>query len=370
MSVGLTRVELRRLMKTFWSALISVVAAFASLAAQPQASHSAQSLAFAGVQPQLASLGDRVFLIFGQDNIISLVQSADGGQTFGPPVKLTIPGKVSLGMHRGPRIAVTGRVVMVTMVAGAKGGGADGDLLLYRSTDGGATFAAPIVINDVPGSPREGLHAFTATPLGHVMLAWLDLRDKGTRIYTAMSRDHGATWSQDHLAYASASGSVCECCHPSVAINNGASMAVMFRNNLDGNRDLYVTRSQDGVVFAPARKSGVGSWALDACPMDGGAIVFERGNVVSVWRREDGVYRTELGKPEERIGTGRDPVMAQWDTHQDIAWSSPQGMVLMRDGGATQTLGDGRFPAILALKSRTVVAWEFQGTAKVLSLAR
>ena len=360
-------------MRIFWSAVVAVVAAIACLGVSPQASQGAMPRVFPGVQPQLAKLGDRVFLAYGQDNVVSVLSSRDGGQTFGPVVTLTAPGRVSLGMHRGPRIAMTPDAVMVTVVAGAKGGGADGDLLLYRSTDGGATFAAPIVINDVPGSAREGLHAFAANDQGFVILAWLDLRDKGTRIYSAVSRTHGATWSADELVYATPSGSVCECCHPSIAVGSGLGgrgRAIMFRNNLNGNRDMYVVRSVDGVSYVTPEKSGTGSWKLDACPMDGGAVVLDGTNAVAVWRRESDVFMAVAGRPEERLGAGRDPVIDRFDDHVDVAWSSPQGVMLMRDGGAHTSLGDGRFPAIVSLAQRTVVAWESQGTVKILSLAR
>ena len=358
-------------MTRLFAVLIASSAALGSWVGQPAASQSAKPLVFPGVQPQLAKLDDRVFLAYGQDNVISILSSRDRGQTFGPAVKLTVPGRVSLGMHRGPRITATERSVMVTMVAGAKGGGADGDLILYRSTNEGITWAAPIVINDVPGSAREGLHAMAATPDGLVALAWLDLRVKGTRIYAAVSRDHGVTWSQDTLVYASPSGSVCECCHPSVAINTDAAMAVMFRNNLDGNRDMYVARSRDWTKLGPPRKSGTGSWKLDACPMDGGALVLDGNDAISVWRRENDVYLAPLGQPEKRLGQGRDPVIDRFDDdNQDLAWSSPQGILLMRDGGPPTSLGDGRFPAIASLEHRTVVAWESQGTVKVLSLKR
>lgn len=357
----------------FVAALVTAAAvAVLSAGAQPAVAPAVLAV-FPGVQPQLASLGERVFLAFGQDSVISLAQSADGGQTFGQPVRLVVPGRVSLGMHRGPRIAVTPQAVMVTVIAGAKGGGADGDVLLYRSTDGGATFAAPAVINDVPGAAREGLHAMAANAQGFVILAWLDLREKGTRIYSAVSRDHGATWASDELVYASPSGSVCECCHPSIALGRGAGgrgRAIMFRNNVDGHRDMYVVRSIDGVSYRPSVKSGTGSWKLDACPMDGGAVVLDGNDVESVWRREDGIYLNTLGQPEQRIGTGRDPVIARSASHRDIAWSSPSGVVLVRDGGAPSPIGDGRFPAILSLERRTVVAWEHQGSVKVAALPR
>ena len=350
-----------------------VVAALSCLSAEPQASQSLQPISFAGVQPQLAKLGDRVFLAYGQDNVVSVHSSGDDGRTFGPAVRFTVPGRMSLGMHRGPRIAVTANAVMVTVVAGAKGGGADGDLLLYRSTDAGATFGEPVVINDVPGSAREGLHAFAATSQGFVTAAWLDLRGKGTRIYSAVSRTHGAQWSSDELVYASPSGSVCECCHPSIAVGpggDGRDRAIMFRNNLDGNRDMYVVQSMDSISYEAPRKSGTGSWKLDACPMDGGGLVLYRSGIVSVWRRENDVYLAVLGSPEKRLGTGRDPVIGRFGDYLDVAWSSPQGIVLTRAGGPLATLGDGRFPAIVSFADRTVVAWESQGTVKVLSVAR
>ena len=104
--------------------------------------------------------------------------------------------------------------------------------------------------------------------------------------------------------------------------------------------------------------------------MDGGALVLYGSNAVAVWRRESDVFMAIADRSEKRLGAGRDPVIDRYDDHLDIAWSSPQGMTLMRGDGPTTTLGDGRFPAIASLEKRTVVAWEFQGTVKVLSLAR
>ena len=194
------------------------------------------SVVFPGVQPQLAAVGERIYLAFGQGDVISVARSLDAGATFGTPSPLPVSGKLALGMRRGPRIAATARAVLVAAVVGARGGGADGDVVVFRSTDGSSTWAAPVVINDVPGAAREGLHAMAASPDGLVVIAWLDLREPGTRINAAVSRDHGTTWAPDALVYSSPSGSVCECCHPSVAIDDGGSIAIMFRNNVDGNR--------------------------------------------------------------------------------------------------------------------------------------
>ena len=329
----------------------------------------AATVAFAGSQPQLAAAGNRLYLVFGQGNVISVAESINGGETFGTPSALPVPGKMSLGMHRGPRVAATSNAVLVAAVAGAQLGGADGDVLLFRSTDRGRTWTTPVTVNDIPGSAREGLHALAATPSGFVVVAWLDLREKGTRIYAAVSRDHGATWTPDTLIYASPSGPVCECCHPSVAIGADGRVAIMFRNNLAGQRDMYLAESKDGVTFSPASKLGTNSWTLNACPMDGGAVAFNAEGVVSIWRREGDVFLTTARVPERRLGAGRDPVVAQFENHQDVAWSAPDGVVLER-GGALIKVGPGRFPSIVSTRDHTVVAWEHDGQVMVRTVRR
>ena len=328
------------------------------------------AVVFSALQPQLAAVGERVYLVFGQGDLVSVAGSSDGGETFDKPTALPRAGRLALGMRRGPRIAVTSDAVLVAAVAGARGGGADGDVLIYRSTDRGATWTAPVTINDVPGSAREGLHALVASPTGLVVVAWLDLRDKGTRIYAAVSRDHGATWAPDALVYTSPSGTVCECCHPSVAIGTDGQVAIMFRNSLAGHRDMYVAVSSDGVMFTPARKLGTGSWALDACPMDGGALSFSADGVVSTWRREGDVFLTTDHTPERRLGAGRDPVVAHFQSRQDVAWSASDGVVLVRNDDAPLSLGRGRFPSLVALRNKTVIAWEHDGQVLVRAIPR
>jgi hypothetical protein len=352
----------------FERTLIALTLTWACLASG--SGRAAAPAGFQGIQPQLAAAASRVYLVFAHDNTIRVARSDDAGETFEQPVRLPVSGRMAVGMHRGPRIAATSSAVLVTAVIGAKGGGADGDVLLYRSGDRGTTWAPPIVLNDAVGAAREGLHAMEATSRGLVVVAWLDLRDKGTRIYAAVSRDHGATWAPDVLVYASPSGSVCECCHPSVAIDGQDRVAVMFRNSVNGNRDMYVvTRAADG-RFGAAVKMGIGSWPLNACPMDGGGIGVGASGLVAAWRRDDNVFLTTPQDPERRLGDGRDPVLATTGSHYDVAWSSPGGLVLARNGGQPVVVGAGRFPALLAFEDKTILAFENQGAVEVRAIRR
>lgn len=330
----------------------------------------AAALGWAGTQPQLAVSDGHTYLAFGHGSAITVLASTDTGVTFGTPSTIPVAGKMALGMRRGPRIAASRGAVVVTAIAGAKGGGADGDVVLYRSVDRGQTWSAATIINDVPGSAREGLHGLAANEEGLVVVTWLDLRQKGTRLYAAVSRDHGVTWAPDVLVYASPSGSVCECCHPSVDVSDEGEIVVMFRNSLEGNRDMYVAHSRDGRTFEPATKLGTGTWALQGCPMDGGAVVLSPEGVLATWRREDGVFLTTGSGSEQRLGTGRDSVVGSADTSRDVAWSGADGVVLWRPDGPLTTLGAGRFPSLISFAQHTLVAWEDQGRVHVRTVPR
>jgi hypothetical protein len=329
----------------------------------------AAAVTFPGTQPQLAAAGSEVFVVFGRPDSIQVARSTDAAETFGQPVALPVSGKMALGRRRGPRVAATHQAVLVSAVIGQRGGGGDGDILFYRSTDHGRTWSLPVPINDVPGAAREGMHAMAANEAGTVVVAWLDLRERGTRIYAAISRDHGVTWAKNQLVYTSPSGSVCECCHPSVAIGDRGAIAVMFRNNVDGHRDMFVAESADGATFAPARRLGTGSWTLAACPMDGGSLTLG-GGLTTVWRREDGVFLSSAQVPERRLATGRDPAVAVAGSHTDIAWQEGSSVRLLRDATGAVEVAPGTFPALLAFRDRSVVAAEDKGTVWVRVMPR
>jgi hypothetical protein len=144
----------------------------------------------------------------------------------------------------------------------------------------------------------------------------------------SVSTDGGATWAKNILVYKSPDGSVCECCHPSVAHDSKGTIYVMWRNSLAGARDMYLATSTDGgMTFTPAAKLGAGSWPLKACPMDGGAIVaIAPGKTVSVWRREKSVFLSLEGQNEERLlGPGEQPWIAATADGSFVVWLAKRG---------------------------------------------
>lgn len=301
-------------------------AADAVVVAEASAPHAPQ-------QPQLAiSPQGVVHLAFGANDDIQYARSEDGRKSFSPPVKLDTVRVLSLGMRRGPRIAVSGNAVCISVIGGQQGKGKDGDVLLYRSDDQGDTWEEPVIVNDAPDSAREGLHAMAASAKGELTCVWLDLRNKNTEIFASTSVDGGKSWSKNVLAYRSPSGSVCECCHPSVTYAPDGTLHVMWRNSLAGQRDMYHAVSKDsGKSFGKAQKLGIGSWPLDSCPMDGGNLaILSDGKLATTWRRDKTVYFHGGGMAKEvELGPGEQPWIAATKEGPIAVWLRKRGEALM-----------------------------------------
>lgn len=304
-------------------------------------------------QPQaFVSSSGVVHVTFGVDDQVYYC-SIDHDKLSPPQVAFQVPN-MSLGMRRGPRIAHTGTAITISAIGGAQGKGRDGDILSYRSMDGGKIWLGPVKVNDMAASAREGLHAMTCSEDGTLWCVWLDLREKGTRLFAAKSLDHGATWSQNVLVYRSPAGSICECCHPSILATKDA-VHVLFRNSLQGNRDMYLVSSYDqGVTFGEATRLGRNPWQLNACPMDGGMLAINKsGQLVTVWRRERSVFRANAKSGSENLlGLGDQPWVACDGAEFFTVWTSQRdGELRLEAPGSSesQKLCDGAsYPVVVA----------------------
>ena len=195
-------------------------------------------------QPQIAVSGKTVALAYGAGNVVYFARSEDGGKTFSKPIKVGEESRLALGRHRGPRIVFAGTSLVITAET-HEAAGKGGDLLAWSSADGGKHWTSPVRVNDVPTSAREGLHGTAAAVDGTVWVVWLDLRQKGMRLYGSLSKDAGKTWSANQLVYSSQDGHICECCHPTAFIGPRGELYAMWRNWLSGSRDMYYAVSTD-----------------------------------------------------------------------------------------------------------------------------
>jgi hypothetical protein len=306
-------------------------------------------------QPQLAASGKLVAVTFGAENAIYYSSSHDGGRSFSKPSKIAeLPGLL-LGRHRGPRIAITKDAIVISAISKL-----EGDVVVWRSTDNGRTWSRGAFANQAHRSAIEGLHAMIALPDGELYAVWLDTPGKGKRLMGARSDDDGVTWSKNILIYESPGGKICECCHPSLAAAPDGQLHAMWRNSLDGDRDMFTAVSHDGGrSFEVAAKVGAGTWHLEACPMDGGGIaVAPDGKLVATFRRQLDVFLDIGNQPETLLDSGKDPAIAVNDHGVFVVWTGRDGVMAKVPGSAKPVLldHDGGFPQIIALPDGAVLA--------------
>lgn len=306
-----------------------------------------------GQMPNLVKDGaNDLHLVYGTGDSIMYSYSTDDGMSFSEPSLVSALPLLAASHTRGPQIAATDKGLLVTACNNS------GNIYSFVKEATGK-WSQTARVNDIDTVAKENLMALTADG-ENAFAVWLDLRDKHNKIFGAKSSDGGRTWSKNILIYASPDTTVCECCKPSVAMS-GTNVYVMFRNWIDGNRDLYLVHSTDsGASFGQAQKLGNGSWALNGCPMDGGAVVVDKnGKPQTVWNRKGTIYSCEPGKEEKKLGTGRSCTMATINGKNVYAWIENGDVVVLKPQGIKKIVGKGQLPVLKAINNEHVVCiWE------------
>lgn len=309
-----------------------------------------------GVQPNIFADGQgNIEMVFGKGNAIYYSISRDHGNTFTPPVLVDSLRGLHLGVSRGPQIASSPLATVITAIDRA------GNLYAYTLDRKTGSWLDRRMVNDLPNVAEEGFNALASDGKGKFFVTWLDLRgDKKNKIFGATSTDGGRTWGKNLLIYRSPDSTVCECCQLSATML-GDKVYVMFRNWLDGARNMYVATSLDGgKTFQPPVRMGSGSWKLNACPMDGGGISVTDEGLTTVWRRERQLFLSKPGEAEQPIASGRNASVAASGGNTFIVWQD-QGQVWFSppDRQAPKSLGAGHFPRVVALSdAQAFCVWE------------
>ncbi|GAB2511409.1 sialidase family protein [Lysobacter humi (ex Lee et al. 2017)] len=163
------------------------------------------------------------------------------------------------------------------------------DVVLSRSADGGATWSAPIRVND-DGTPTE--HGFVAMwPASHDRLgiAWLDGRrtggghghgEHGGGMMTLRSARFDARLARFDEAEVDAS--TCDCCQTDVAATSRGPLLV-YRDRTQGEiRDIAATRLE-GARWTPAAFVHADQWTMPACPVNGPGVAARGDEAVVAW---------------------------------------------------------------------------------------
>jgi len=306
-----------------------------------------------------------IYMLFAKGNGLYYAISADKGAGFSSAMFIdSISGLVSTA-GRGPLISYTKNGLNILALD------KDGNIYSYTKAETG-TWIKHEKVNDAADVAKEGFLSVAAKE-DSLYAVWLDLRgnDKN-KIAGALSADGGKTWQKNKIIYESPSGTVCECCKPSVVFGE-KGITVMFRNSMDGNRDLYIIQSSDGGNnFSGTMKLGKGTWKLNACPMDGGGLRYSsNGSLQTIWRRRDTVFVSAPGMQEQMIGKGRNCSIENISEQFIYSWIEDSNIVCLLPGNKKINIGEGSNPVLKAIDEKSFLCvWQYNKNiySKLISL--
>lgn len=93
--------------------------------------------------------------------------------------------------------------------------------------------------------------------------------------------------------------------------------------------------------------------------MDGGGLLHAGAKTVTAWRRMDDIFVAEPGKPEQRIGDGKDVTLTAGGDRVYAAWIKDSQLILWTSGRQEVIASDAAFPNLTALPGGgALLAWE------------
>jgi len=196
----------------------------------------------------------------GTDGDIFVARSADNGATWSAPDLLNTNGTTDSGDDDLPVLSADGAGNWLAAwrsledLNGTAGG--DFDIFVARSTDNGASWSAPALLNtnEANGIGSDDEPALTTDGAGNWVAAWesnVDLNDTAGSdfdIFVARSTDNGATWSDSALLNTNGTTDSRTDRGPAVAADGAGNWVAAWHSfeNLNGtagtDADIFVTR--------------------------------------------------------------------------------------------------------------------------------
>ena len=229
----------------------------------------------------------------GNNAMMSVCTSTDDGGTWSAPSRFATVTFSSLGLQRRPRVQIDRNGVMHAVFEDVRG---DQSIHAFHcaSTDNGATWSTPARVTKGLVSPHEDFCSAAIDSNNRLVVTFLsmsiDATDELVHVYMVTSTDNGATWTDPKRIDRFSMGGACECCQQNVAISPSGEIAVLYRSNSMGKRDVHLSRSTDnGATFSTPILVQSQPWNINQCPATGPSITFDASGAlhISWWDARD-----------------------------------------------------------------------------------
>jgi len=251
------------------------------------------------------------------------VRSTDDGAAFSRPLRVVDNASRRPGLEfSGSDLAVgkDGRVYVAMSTNAWKLKLPQDEWSLHYATLAPDSLAfAPV--RNLNVKPSQGF-SLAADQKGDVVASWLS-----GKLYANVSHDNGVTFSPNtelNPVY-----DPCPCCTTSTAFGTDGRLALLYREERDNERDMYV------VVWSPdgrqvrSRVSGT-PWKIDACPMSDFSINRAGNGYVAAWPTKGEVYFAHLNADGKVLAPGEVKTPGTAKMHTGVlALAAPDGTTLV-----------------------------------------
>jgi chitodextrinase len=279
---------------------------------------------------------------------IYFAKSTNLGASWNPPIVLN--DDVGAAVQAEPRIAINESGTIFVAWTDSRNANTVQDIYATRSTNGGASFTANVRVNDDQG-PVQQTAASLAARGGRVQLAWQDFRRGGPYpfdIYTSSSPD-GLTWSSNVRVTTDSAGNFALA--PSLGLDGTGDIVVAwteFKSVGPFNEQRILASVLD--VVAPRAVAGPGA-TIDqgaTASFDGSGSTDNLGIASSEWNFGDGSKAAGLSTTHVYPNAGNyAATLTVWDYSGNLATATR--LITVRDttppvprGGGDRTVDEGQ----------------------------
>jgi hypothetical protein len=265
-----------------------------------------------------------IHLLYDSEAGPKYIKSSDGGLTFRPPVSVVAEEARTMGLQYSAWDMAVGKDGRVHVAMGTNAWKLklpDHEWgFFYASLDPGASAFSPV--RNINKKPSEGF-SLAADDKGNVTACWLS-----DKLYANVSHDNGKSF--DTFAELNPRYNPCNCCTTSAAYGEDGRLAVLYREETNNDRDMYVVLWDQNRGEMTRKRVGRTPWKIDACPMTYYMVSREQGGFVAAWPTKGEIYFAHLDGDGEPLQTTEIKTPGRSGMRTGIlALSAPDGRTLV-----------------------------------------
>ena len=287
-------------------------------------------------RPRIALTNDQPIIIWRKDSTPKTIRASKwDGTSFSMPYDITAAGVLPSSWD-GPEIAAKGDTVYLVFASTAT---TQESIMLIRSFDGGNTFSDTIRVSENNPAHKYRMGNIKIDKDGHPIVSYMQYLLNFTEPKQMVNRsiNHGDSFIGSIEGSESAPGEPCDCCKSSLILDNN-DIYLLFRNNINNERNSYISKSTDGgQTFNLVADLDDYDWNVNGCPATGPLGVVNGDSLLIVRRSgasgNDEIVYSNSNKLDLNYSYNRniDPIIGKIQDYPDLTLNGDTIFIAWQD---------------------------------------